>query len=217
VTEQEPRRRAMRIATDVGGTFTDLVIEDGAGRRSLFKSLTTPDDPVRGVFNALGLAAADAGLSVEDLLGQTSLFIHGTTRATNAIIVGDRARTAFLTTQGHPNVLLWREGGKMGTFDHSQWFPEAYVSSALTWEVPERIGAGGEVVKPLDEDAVLRMIEELRAADVEAVAVCLLWSIMNGASTSRASRSPSRTRSRRRCASTAAPRPPRSTRRSSRS
>src|SRR4051812_25283486 len=98
----------MRMACDTGGTFTDLVVEDGDEIR-LFKSSTTPHDPVAGVLNAIALAAADYGLDRATFLSSVSMFIHGTTRAINAILTGNTAKTAFLTTQGHPDVLVIRE------------------------------------------------------------------------------------------------------------
>ncbi len=170
----------MRLACDTGGTFTDLVVEDGDEIR-LFKASTTPDDPVRGVLDALALAAQHDGVDRSTFLSRASMFVHGTTRAINAILTGNTARTAFLTTEGHPDVLVMREGGRIEPFNFTVPYPEPYVPRRLTFEVPERIDAEGRVVKPLDEAAVLGIIERLRALDVEAVGVCLLWSVLNSA------------------------------------
>ena len=169
------------MAVDVGGTFTDLVCEYSDGSFAIHKSPTTPDDPARGMLDALELAAEEAHTTVYSLLEPVELFVHGTTRATNAIINGDTARTALLVTEGHPDILLWREGTRVNTFDYTQTNPEPYVPRRLTFEVPERIDAQGNVVKPLDEAIVLKVIEQLRSLEIEAVAVCLLWSILNGA------------------------------------
>ncbi|HEY0793773.1 MAG TPA: hydantoinase/oxoprolinase family protein, partial [Chthoniobacterales bacterium] len=165
-----------RLAVDTGGTFTDLIVN---GNR-LYKSPTTPDDPVRGILNALGIAAQNLGLTRRDLLARTVQFVHGTTRATNAVINGETARTAMFLTKGHPDILLWREGGRVGTFNFSSPYPEPYIPRHLTYEIPERIGSGGEVVQPLDEAAAISVIERVAAARIEAVAVCLLWSVVNG-------------------------------------
>jgi N-methylhydantoinase A len=175
------RRSIVRVAVDVGGTFTDIVCEDAEGRFSVHKAPTTPDDPARGMLDAIAVAAEDSGLAVADFLEPVQLFVHGTTRATNAIINGDTARTALLVTEGHPDILLWREGTRVNTFDYAQQNPEPYVPRRLTFELPERIDAQGAVVRALDEAAVVRVIETLRSLDVEAVAVCLLWSVLNGA------------------------------------
>ena len=171
----------MRFAIDTGGTFTDLIIEDDQGRLQIFKAPTTPDNPVEGVVAAITLAARNREVEVETLLGSVELLIHGTTISTNAVLTGKTARTGFLSTLGHPDVLVLREAGRMGlpTFDYSIPYPAPYVARALTFEVPERIGADGEVVTPLDEKAVRDIIAQLREKAVEAVGVCLLWSIAN--------------------------------------
>ncbi|MFN8202937.1 MAG: hydantoinase/oxoprolinase family protein [Solirubrobacteraceae bacterium] len=169
----------MRFAVDTGGTFTDLVIEDDAENLSLHKSPTTPEDPVRGIIDVLSVAAESRGIDLESLLRCGSMFIHGTTRAVNAIVTGATARTAFLTTAGHPDVLVFREGGRTDPFDYTRLYPDPYVPRALTFEIPERIGAAGEVVRQLDEPAVLDVIARLREHRVEAVGVCLLWATVN--------------------------------------
>ncbi|MBT6511453.1 MAG: hydantoinase/oxoprolinase family protein, partial [Rhodospirillaceae bacterium] len=87
----------MRLAVDTGGTFTDLVIEDGDALR-LFKAPTTPANPADGVLDVLATAADALGLSRRGLLERADLLVHGTTTATNAIVTGRTARTAFLTT-----------------------------------------------------------------------------------------------------------------------
>lgn len=171
----------MRFVVDTGGTFTDLVVEDDRGHLHPFKSPSRPEDPVAAVLDVLELAAAAFGLGRRALLGRGDLFVHGTTVATNAVLTRRTARTALLTTLGHPDVLVLREAGRMGLpmFDYGIAYPEPYVPRALTFEVPERIGADGAIVRPLDEDAVVAIIGSLAAAAVEAVGVCLLWSIVN--------------------------------------
>lgn len=171
----------MRFAIDAGGTFTDLIIEADDGRLRMYKAPTTPKDPAQGVLAAIRLAAVNLDLEISALLARVDLIIHGTTIATNAVLTQNTARTAFLTTKGHPVVLVLREAGRLGipVFDFSVPYPEPYVPRALTFEVPERIGADGEVVVALDEDAVIDLLGKLAEARVEAVAVCLLWSIAN--------------------------------------
>jgi N-methylhydantoinase A len=169
----------MRFAVDTGGTFTDLLVEDTAGEIRMYKAATTPADPVQGVLDALALAAADHGTTLPRLLAQGELLVHGTTHAINAILTGNTARTAFLVTQGHADILVLREGGRMGIFDFTVPYPEPYVPKALTFQVPERITADGAVRTALDEAAVEAIAQQLAALRVEAVAVCLLWSIVN--------------------------------------
>jgi N-methylhydantoinase A len=169
----------MRFAVDTGGTFTDLVIEDDSGALSIYKSATVPADPVQGILDVFAVAADMRGVELSELLAAGRVLIHGTTRGLNAVLTGNTARTAFLTTDGHPDILLFREGGRTEIFDLSQPYPLPYVPRVLTFEIPERIGSAGEVLRPLDERAVVATIERLREQEVEAVAVCLLWSIVN--------------------------------------
>ena len=134
----------MRFSADTGGTFTDLVVEDDDFTLHVFKSPTTPDDPVRGILAAFDLAAKSLRLDRRELLDRGRYFMHGTTRAINAILTGSTARTAYLTTAGHPDVLLLREGGRE-RFNKVQEYPEPYVPRSLTFEIPERISAEGEL------------------------------------------------------------------------
>jgi N-methylhydantoinase A len=170
----------MRFAVDVGGTFTDLVVEQPDGSLLVRKSPSTPSDPAKSVLDVLALAARDRGESLAELLAQGKHLVHGTTRAINAILTGTAARTAFLTTQGHPDVLLIREAGR-DVFNRIEEWPDPYVPRSLTFEVPERIGSQGEVVRALDEERTREIVARLQELDVEAVAVCLLWSTVNPA------------------------------------
>ena len=113
----------MRIAVDTGGTFTDLVLENNTSLQ-MFKTSTTPKDPIEGILNAVDMAAKGNNLSIEQLLAKTDTFIHGTTHAINAVITGNVAKTAFLTTKGHPDVLVWREGGRIEPFDYTVPSPQ---------------------------------------------------------------------------------------------
>lgn len=170
----------MRFAIDVGGTFTDLIVEADDGQLWLRKSSTTPADPAQGVLDVLDAAAHDMGMGRRDLLARGEFLIHGTTRAINAILTGTTARTAFLTTRGHRDVLLIREGGRE-KFNLLEDFPDPYIPRRLTFEITERVGSQGEVIVPLDEPGTIETITKLADLDVEAVAVCLLWSIANDA------------------------------------
>ena len=171
----------MRFAVDTGGTFTDLVVESDDGGLRMYKAPTTPADPIAGVLETLAHAADDLGESREALLGRGEMLIHGTTHAINAIVTGNTARTAFLTTQGHPDVLVFREGGRIEPFNFTVPYPEPYVPRSLTYEVPERVAYDGSVTEPLDQNGVLAIVEELRRQEVQAIGVCLLWSIVNPA------------------------------------
>ena len=169
----------MRFAIDTGGTFTDLIVERRESGLHMFKASTTPDEPIRGVLDALGVAANAFRLNLRDMLAAGESFVYGTTHAINAIITQQTARTAFLTTAGHPDVLVLREGGRAEPFNFKAPYPEPYAPRSLTFEVPGRILANGAVSAPFDDAVVLSIIERMRAKGVQAVAVCLLWSIIN--------------------------------------
>lgn len=168
-----------RITVDTGGTFTDLVLASDRELLGFFKSPTTPHDMFQGVLDGIGQAAASQGLAVEALMAQTGLFVYSTTHGTNAILEGKTARTAFVATAGHGDMLVYREGGKPDPFNLRIAYPEPYVPRSLTYEVTERVLSDGTVSVPLDEADVDRVVERLRALDVQAVGVCLLWSIVN--------------------------------------
>jgi len=168
-----------RITVDTGGTFTDVVVGDSDGQLLIGKA-PTREQAFDGVKEALEVVAADLDATLIEVLAQTSLFVYSTTRATNAILEGTTARTAFLTTAGFPDTLVLREGGKANPFDLRQSYPEPYVPRHLTFELPERIDAEGNVVRPLDESATREVLETVRRRGVEAVAVSLIWSVANG-------------------------------------
>src|SRR6266850_1553662 len=102
----------LRVGIDVGGTFTDLVGVDDAGRVSLAKSASTPADPSIGVVDGLVLLAAELGTDLAALLADTGLIVHGTTVATNALLERKGAKVGMLTTSGHRDVIEMREGLK---------------------------------------------------------------------------------------------------------
>ncbi|MGC4026909.1 MAG: hydantoinase/oxoprolinase family protein [Mesorhizobium sp.] len=169
----------MRFATDTGGTFTDLVVEDVDGNVRMFKASTTPDDPIRGVLDVLQIAADAFGIGRTEMLAKGDLFIHGTTRAINAIVTDAAAKTALLTTWGNPEVLMLREGGRIEPFNFTVPYPKPYIPRSLTFEIPERVLHDGSVDVVLDEAVALDVIAQLKAQNVEAVAVSLLWSVVN--------------------------------------
>jgi N-methylhydantoinase A len=169
-----------RISVDTGGTFTDVVVADLEGALHVAKAPTDLARAFQSIDEALSGLAPQLGLTVGELLAGTDVFTYGTTRATNAIVEGKTARTAFFTTDGFPDVLLLREGGKLDPFRQLDYKPP-YVPRHLTFEIRERIDSEGDVFVPLDESSVLEAIERARGLGVEAVAVCFIWSIVNPA------------------------------------
>jgi N-methylhydantoinase A len=169
-----------RISVDTGGTFTDVVVADEEGKLHLAKAPTDLERAFQSIEEGLAQLAPGVGLTVPELLARTDAFTYGTTRATNAIVEGRTARTAFFTTEGFPDVLLLREGGKPEPFRQLA-YPPSYVPRYLTFEIRERIDSEGDVFVPVDESSVLEAIAEARRLKAEAVAVCLIWSIVNPA------------------------------------
>lgn len=168
-----------RISVDTGGTFTDVIVRDEQGNTTIGKALTTPSRIYTGMRGAILAAADQLGLGYEELLGATNLLIYGTTRATNAIVTRRVAKTAFVTTEGFPDTLLLKEGGKFNPHDFSVDYAAPYVPRRHTFELPERIGADGSVVIPLDEARAREIVQEIGRRGFEAVAVSLFWSIAN--------------------------------------
>jgi len=171
----------LRIAVDIGGTFTDVAIENDVGEIGIYKAASVPDDPIIGVLAALDHAALARGADRRTLLAVADTFIYTGTKAINAIVTGQAARTAFVTTAGHPDVLLLREGGRAEPFNYTTGFPAPLVPRRLTFEVGGRIDAGGRIVTPLDAASMERMAAAIGREGVQAVGVCLLWAIVNPA------------------------------------
>ncbi|MGE5264613.1 MAG: hydantoinase/oxoprolinase family protein [Acidobacteriota bacterium] len=170
----------MRIGIDVGGTFTDIVlIDDQRGKIHYTKVLTVPRSPAQGVLSGIEKMLRIANASMADL--DYMVHGHGTTIGTNALIERKGARTGLVTTAGFRDVLeIARiERPDEGLYDMTVDTPEPLVPRFLRAEVEERIGAHGEVVRPLDEESVVRAVTYLKEQQVETIAVCLLFSFLN--------------------------------------
>ena len=118
---------ALRIAVDVGGTFTDLVVADQDGQLRVFKASSTPADPSRGVFDALDRAATAFGVTRGRLLGACTMFVHGTTVATNTMVQRVGARLGMLTTAGFRDALAIRRGKRPNMWDYRSPNPPELV------------------------------------------------------------------------------------------
>src|SRR5262245_42776620 len=165
-----------RIGVDIGGTFTDVVLVDEArGAVAVVKVPTTPRDFCRGVVDALGTALREQGVSV----GAVGWLAHATTVVTNALLYGKGARTSLVTTRGMRDVLELRRSARASLYDLFQDAPAVLVPRHLRLEVTERIDAQGAVVLPLRIDELDDVVDFIKRHDVEAVAVCLLYSFLN--------------------------------------
>ncbi|MGV9870287.1 hydantoinase/oxoprolinase family protein [Rhodococcus koreensis] len=170
-----------RISVDTGGTFTDVIVHAEDGGLTIGKALTAHKRIFVGIREAIESAAVQLELTADQLLAETSMLIYGTTRATNAIVTKNVAKTAFVTTEGFPDTLLLREGGKVDPHDFSVDYPEPYIARRHTFEIPERVRADGSISKQLNVKEARRAIEQIADGGFEAVAVCLLWSVANPA------------------------------------
>lgn len=168
-----------RISADIGGTFTDFTVAEGDLLVERYKSPTTPKDLTQGVFACLRLAAADLGMDLEALLRQTEVFTHGSTIATNAILERKGVKCGVLCTRGTRYTLWKGEGRRKDIFHFKVSSPPPLVRPYLCLEVSERINSEGEILVPLREEEVRAAIRQLRAWDVQSIAVCLLWSVVN--------------------------------------
>ena len=169
----------MRISIDTGGTFTDLVCEDKKNNLKIFKVPTTPENPSIGILNGLKQIATSYKKNFTDFLSDIDTIIHGTTHAINAIVTNKIAKTAFLCTKGHPDTLLFREGGRIEIFNFTVEYPDPYIPRSLTFEVPERTNYDGSISENLDKNHLKKIILKLKKLKIESVAVCLLWSTIN--------------------------------------
>ena len=168
-----------RIGIDVGGTFTDVVAAHLHGQPRLFKTPSTPHDPSEAVLTGLGLVADSHGLTVKELLSATALLIHGTTVATNTLIEGKGAKVGLLTTEGFRDVLEVREGFKEDRYNLRMEPLKPLVPRFLRLTVQERVRCDGRIELPLDLDELARCLDALQEEEVEALAVCFLFSFIN--------------------------------------
>ena len=168
-----------RIGIDVGGTFTDLVLARANGTIALGKSATTPDDQSIGVLNGLEHLAAGEGLTLQDLLHRTGVIVHGTTTADNTMIEMNGAVTGLITTAGHRDEIELRRGFKEDIWDPALPPPPPIAPRRRRIGVPERLDFEGNVVTPLDEDAVRAALRRLRKLGTESLAVVFMFSFVN--------------------------------------
>ncbi|MFK4808718.1 hydantoinase/oxoprolinase family protein [Devosia sp. ZW T5_3] len=169
-------RPNLAVAVDIGGTFTDVALVDGAGRSWRAKTPSIPSDPSEAFLNGIRLALEQAGTSAADL----DQVLHGTTVATNMILEGKGARTALVTTRGFRHVLAIGRQDIPRKANLYTWIkPVPPVPASRIVEINERIAAGGAVLETLDETSVRSAAQQIRGMAVEAVAVCLIHAYAN--------------------------------------
>lgn len=163
-----------RVAVDVGGTFTDVcIMDEDTGQIRIEKTPSTPDDPMRAIMTGVSDAKVD--------LSQVTMFSHGTTVATNALITRKLPRTAMVCTEGFRDVVEIRRSNKEDLWDTYKDVAKPYIPRRDRLTVKGRIDAAGKVIEALDEDEARRVAETLKRRDVKAIAVCFINSYVNGA------------------------------------
>jgi len=167
-----------RMAVDVGGTFTDVfVLDEDTAAVDVAKVPSTPEDPMEAIMNGIAAASVD--------LGDVTLFSHGTTVATNALITRRFPPAAVVTTKGFRDVLEIRRGTKDDLWDAYKDVAPAYIRRRDRLEVGERMDYMGRVLEPVDEDGARAVAAKLRRRGVQTVAVCFINSYANPANEQR--------------------------------
>lgn len=176
------------VATDVGGTCTDTVVFAPGEPIHLGKSLSTPPNFADGVLDSVSSAASTMGLTLQELLSRTSLFVHGSTVVDNAIFTREGARVGLITTEGFEDTLLITRGGygrwggltedRMKNMVHTER-AQALVAADCIVGLPERVDYKGAVLRDLDDAAIEDALSRLIERGVDAVAISFLWSFYN--------------------------------------
>jgi N-methylhydantoinase A len=171
-------RGGYRIGIDVGGTFTDVVLVAN-GRLTIEKHPTTPHDQSEGVLGGIRRLADHLGMPLAELLARTATIAHGTTTADNTMIEMSGATTGLVTSEGHRDEIEIRRGYKEDIWDPALPPPKPICPRRQRYGVPERLDFEGNVVVPLDEDAVRRALRRMRRQGVESLAVVFLFSFVD--------------------------------------
>ena len=167
--------RPARLAVDIGGTFTDVVLELPTGERLTTKLLTTYDHPGRAVLEGITTVMDRAGVAPSEI----GLIIHGTTLATNALIERRGANTALLTTEGHRDALEMAHEDRFEQYDINIDRPIPLVPRHLRLPVRERMDRDGNILVELDESTIRRHLSVLEDYEIQSVAIGYLHAFVN--------------------------------------
>ncbi|MEO0783051.1 MAG: hydantoinase/oxoprolinase family protein, partial [Pseudomonadota bacterium] len=173
-----PDTLGLRVAVDIGGTFTDTVLMDGGETiLATTKTPTTPQNPTLGALDGVRHVMTQAGLDWAQVTG----FVHGTTLATNALIERRGAKVGTITNEGFRDILDIAYERRYSQYDINLQKPDLIVPRDRAWTVAGRMDVRGQEITPLDEAAVPKLVEALRDAGIEAIAICLLHAYANPA------------------------------------
>ena len=169
------------MGVDVGGTFVDFAAFDTAGGMAVHKVPAVPTDLAGSIMRGLADLAEQGGSDIGTFLGQTSILVHGTTVATNAVLTRTGCRTGLLTTRGTRDALEMRRGVKEEPLDNKYEAPPPLAPRYLRLSVDERVDWSGNVLTNLDTASVQAAVATLKAHAVQSVAVCLMHAYANDA------------------------------------
>ena len=173
-----------KLCIDTGGTFTESVVLDTQGEFHEFKTPTTPWDFSEGVLNTIKEAANYYQISLKDFLKQTEWIVHGTTVSTNALVQRKLSRTALITSKGFRDIIEMRRSLKIETKSMYDAFIPPYeplIPRYLRFTVDEKTKSSGEIVRPINEDELQKVIENIKNEGVEAISICFINSYANPA------------------------------------
>ena len=177
-----------RLAADIGGTFTDLVLLDEDGTLHVHKTPSTPDDFKTGVLNGVKhiTTAIGGDVNQDSLLADIEYFVHGATVVLNALIQRKLPTTALVTTRGFRDVLEIMRTNNPYMYDMQYVKPKALIPRRLRFEVTERMYAEGTIYKPLEENEIIALAKAFKTKNIESAAVLFLHSYRNPIHESRA-------------------------------
>ena len=161
----------MHIGVDIGGTFTDLVLSEN-GNIYTYKLPSTPGDPSQAMLQGLAYFHAKGFPTLKHIT-------HGSTVATNAILERKGARTAFITTKGFKDLLFIGRQNRPELYQLHPHLPPSLIPESMCFEIPERLNFEGNILTPMDEEAVEEILKRINEADIDSVAVCFLFSYIN--------------------------------------
>ncbi|GFG51814.1 methylhydantoinase [Mycolicibacterium agri] len=167
-------QRGWTVSIDAGGTFTDAVARSADGRVLVAKVASTPNDPASALSTAVA-SLVTQGMPVEDV----SVVCHGTTVATNAVLTGNLASVALLTTRGFRDVMGYRQSSRPDVYSLTPRRPSELVERFARVEVDEQITSTGEVLVALSDAEIERAVAKVSSLEVDAIAVCLLFSYVD--------------------------------------
>jgi N-methylhydantoinase A len=175
-----------KIGIDVGGTFTDFLLTSPDGTSSIYKVLSTPEDPSLGLLNGLSEMAGAHNVSLREFIKKVTTIVHGTTVTTNAVLTRKGAKTGLLTTKGMRDALEMRRGIREKQYDNRYTNVQPLVPRYLRYPVEERLDYQGDVLTELNDCDVGNAAGLFKKEEVQAIAVCFMNSFANDAHESRA-------------------------------